>query len=72
MIDKYTYTVRALSSPRGAYLVSDLAEGGLNREWGLLERGAHSQNQVTSTYLVAFQFVYPIFCVNKELFYSNT
>ena len=39
-------TVKALLSPRGAYLVSDLPEG-LDREVGLLERGACSQNQVT-------------------------
>ena len=32
-------TVKALLSPRGAYLISDLPEGGLNREGGLLERG---------------------------------
>ena len=35
----YIYTVKALLSPRGAYLISDLPEGGLNREGGLLERG---------------------------------
>ena len=35
-------TVKALLSPRGAYLISDLPEGGLNREGGLLERGAYS------------------------------
>ena len=34
--------------PPGAYLISDLPEGGLNREGGLLERGAYSQHQVTS------------------------
>ena len=33
------FTVKALLSPRGAYLISDLPEGGLNREGGLLERG---------------------------------
>ena len=32
-------TVKDLLSPRGAYLISDLPEGGLNREGGLLERG---------------------------------
>ena len=32
-------TVKALLSPQGAYLISDLPEGGLNREGGLLERG---------------------------------
>ena len=32
-------TVKALLSPRGAYLILDLPEGGLNREGGLLERG---------------------------------
>ena len=37
--DKIEHTVKALLSPRGAYLISDLPEGGLNREGGLLERG---------------------------------
>ena len=32
-------TVKALLSPRGAYLILDLPEGGLNRKGGLLERG---------------------------------
>ena len=37
---KFGITVKALLSPRGAYLISDLPEGGgLNREGGLLERG---------------------------------
>ena len=61
-------TVKALLSPRGAYLISDLPEGGLNREGGLLERGAYSQNQVTMIYLVAFQFFYPIVCVIRYNF----
>ena len=47
-------TVKALLSPPGAYLISDLAERGLNRKRGLLERGAYSQNQITRIYLVAF------------------
>ena len=63
-------TVKALLSPRGAYLISDLPEGGLNREGGLLERGAYSQNQVTRIYLVAFQFFYPIVCGIKAQFYG--
>ena len=36
----YIYTVKALLSPPGAYLIFDLLEGGLNREGGLIERGA--------------------------------
>ena len=42
MISKHALsgvTVKALLSPRGAYLILDLPEGGLNREGGLLERG---------------------------------
>ena len=65
-----TATVKALLSPRGAYLILDLPEGGLYREGGLLERGAYSQNQVTRIYLVAFQFFYPIFCGMKVQFYG--
>ena len=37
--DFFKRTVKALLSPRGAYLILDLPEGGLNREGGLLERG---------------------------------
>ena len=33
------YTVKALLSPGGAYLLFAVLEGGLNREGGLLERG---------------------------------
>ena len=32
MAPLFTLTVKALLSPRGAYLISDLPEGGLNRE----------------------------------------
>ena len=52
-------TVKALSSPRLAYFISG---GGHNREGGLLERGAYSQNQMTRICLVAFQLSYTIFC----------
>ena len=54
-------TVKALLSPRGAYLISDLPEGGLIETGGLFERGAYSQNQVTRIYSIAVQFFYPIF-----------
>ena len=38
--DRVDLTVKALLSPRGAYLILDLPEGGgLIREGGLLERG---------------------------------
>ena len=70
MINNSITAVKALLSPRGAYLISDLPEGGLNREGGLLERGAYSQNQVTRIYLVAFQFFYPIVCGIKVQFYG--
>ena len=44
----------------GAFLIlGNPEEGGLNREGGLLERGAHSQNKVTWMNFVAFQFFYP-------------
>ena len=60
-------TVKALLSPRGAYLILDLPEG------GLIERGAYSQNQVKRIYLVAFQFFYSIFCgFNTQFSGSNT
>ena len=66
-------TLKALLSPREAYLISGLPEGGLNSEGDLLERGAYSQNQVTRRYLVAFQFLYLIFCgINIQLYGSNT
>ena len=35
---RFCNTVKALLSPRGAYLILDLPEGGLNRDGGLLER----------------------------------
>ena len=52
-------------NPRGAYLISDLPEG------GLLERGAYSQNQVTRIYLEAFQFFYPTFYGINIQFYGS-
>ena len=61
MYSRVPNTVKALLSPRGAYLILDLPEGGLNREGGSLERGAYSQNQAKRIYLVAFQFFYSIF-----------
>ena len=64
-------TVKALLSPRGALLISDLPEGGLNRGGGLIrEGGAYPQNQVKRIYLVAFQFFYPIVCGIKVQFYG--
>ena len=71
--DTLSTTVKALLSPRGAYLILGLPEGGLNREEGLLERGAYSQNQAKRIYLVAFQFLYSIFCgFNTQFSDSNT
>ena len=48
-------TFKALLSPQGAYLISDLPKGGLI-ERRTDKRGGYSQNQVTGTYLFAFQF----------------
>ena len=39
-------TVKALLSPGGAYLLFAVLEGGLNREGGLLERGAYYKHKV--------------------------
>ena len=59
-------TVKALLSPWGAYLISDTPEGG-----GLSQRGTYSQNQMTRIYMIAFQFLYPIFCgFNIDLLYA--
>ena len=47
-------TVKALLSPRGAYLISDLPEGGLIERGLIREGGAYLQNQRTRIYLIAF------------------
>ena len=39
-----------------------------NSEAGLLERGAYAQNQMTRTYLVAFQFFYLNFAESRYNF----
>ena len=66
------YYRKALLNPRGAYLISDLPEGGLIERGLFRERGAYSQNQVTRIYLEAFQFFYPIFCgINIQFHGSN-
>ena len=54
-------TVKAPLSPRGGLINFGSSRGGLYRE-GAYWEGAYSQNQVTSIYLVAFQFSYPVFC----------
>ena len=36
----FIYTLKALLSPRGAYLILDLPEGGLNREGGLFTKSS--------------------------------
>ena len=59
--------------PPGGLFNFGPSRGRLNREGGLLERGAYSQNQAKRIYLVAFQFLYSIFCeFNIQFYGSNT
>ena len=63
-----SFRKRSIKSPGGGGLVNFGPFRG-----GLLERGAYSQNQSTGTYMIAFQFFYPIFCkLNIKFNDSNT
>ena len=57
LFQKFLKTVKAPLSCRVAYLISNTREGVY---WGGDDWGAYSQNQLTSEYMIAFQ--YSIFC----------
>ena len=79
----YKYTVKALLSPRGAYLISDRPEGGgliergLIREGGLFTKFSHKDIfgsfSVLSSHILHIQ--HTIFlpkCINSTQFLSQT
>ena len=65
------YRKSSIKPPGGLFNFGP-SRGGFNREGGFLERGAYSQNQAKRIYLVAFQFLYSIFCgFNTQFSGSN-
>ena len=62
-------TVKALLSPRGAYLILNLPEEGLNREGGLLERGGlftkSSEKDIFGSFSVP---LFPILRIQHTIF----